>query len=145
MDGHIPDCEYEDGTTARSSSVEQKSFSTSCCILTATEHQHLQLTAGNFDNQRQIILNEKFSIKNITSKSSKEKFQVETWLWNGTLDKRQETQWHECNMSDTQTWFPSNQLAHLNPPEINTSSGAMAPARFRRQRMHTSLLSHIFP
>ncbi|CAB1436050.1 unnamed protein product [Pleuronectes platessa] len=40
-------------------------------------------------------------------------------------------------MSDTQTWFPGNQLAHLNSPETHTSQDGVTPAYLRRQCMHT--------
>lgn len=47
MDGPIPDCGNTNGTTAISRSVEQRTFTT-ICILTASQHQHLQLRAEDF-------------------------------------------------------------------------------------------------
>lgn len=48
-------------------------------------------------------------------------------------------------MSDTQTWFPGNQLAHLNPPEIHTSLDRLTPVYLSRQRRHTRLHLHLCP
>lgn len=48
QDIHAPlPAEYTVDTPARSSSVEQRTFKTHRCILTATEQRHLKMTAGN--------------------------------------------------------------------------------------------------
>lgn len=77
------------------------------------------------------VLSAKTNFQYLSSKSYRCPYRDGSQQGHGQEDDRRNRDL--CNMSNTQTWFPGNQLAYLNPPEIHTGLNRLTPVYFSGQ------------